>query len=821
MSIQDLRQNPQDISNFYLANIYHATINPSAPNISSPLPASPPPFSPPNYAVWVNGLWFMSLVISLTCALLATFLQQWARRYLKVTHSRSSPDKRARIRAFFAEGIEKCLLPFAVEILPTLLHISLFLFFAGLVVFLLNVNLTIFKLVLSWVGICVALYGCITLMPIIRHDSPYYTPLSSLAWPIVFGMAYFVALVSWRLLCCISWWRRGENWLGEFLRHCTDFLEQGMQKTVEKTALKSSSDIVNRAFMWTFDSLDEDHELERFFSDLPGFRRSNVVDDPLPSLPFEQRLKLYDTLVGLIDRTFSSDLLPAPVKERRAIICAKAAGPHIPYALDIFDIILSEYQATGPLASEIVQFVTGWRENIGEDVILNAQAIISMIVARVQLHDDSWFILASNTLGVPETVLRDWAAHRHNLSLAILIYVVREQFTHFDNSSWPNYDFQFVLEAASEFDVQNTSPGLQNKFCTLWNQIVRKVQNDNNRWMAGETLRPIRNAYIALHQDTNSAPTQFSPSTDNLDDILIDPFSYPVCQIAGHHPDSSPHTHDDTASTTFIGAVPHSDDDTVLVSSFLCSSPYANSTSAHAPLCLDESLTGSPPLDNNVSLPVQTTLASHHIPSTAPNLVTTLAIHGKIDASPRTMSLSIPEPSTSPLPSILKASTSPPDVVAVEHTAVSHTASGDLNVPSSSSPTPVLHDMLPIGLLLLPNSTVTGSDHAFLAPEPHSSTQAPTVRGRSRSWLSSAPDMNGVAEEEDGAQAVLGTEDEDDVPYPSLAIHADIMVTSDVPPPSPSPQPIVDLAIPAGRSRSSLDAEHTGEPSPHGQYDIV
>ncbi|KAN0140380.1 hypothetical protein V8E53_001589, partial [Lactarius tabidus] len=175
VSIQDLQQNPQDTSNFYLANIYQATIN---PNASSSLPSSPPPFSPPNYAVWVNALWFLSLAISLTCALLATLLQQWARRYLKVTQSRYSLHKRARIRAFYAEGVEKCLLPWAVETLPTLLHISLFLFFAGLVVFLWNVNLTIFKLVLSWVAFCTALYGCVTLMPMFCYDSPYYTSLS-------------------------------------------------------------------------------------------------------------------------------------------------------------------------------------------------------------------------------------------------------------------------------------------------------------------------------------------------------------------------------------------------------------------------------------------------------------------------------------------------------------------------------------------------------------------------------------------------------------------------------------------------------------------
>ena len=184
MSIQGLQQNPQDTSNFYLSNIYQTLAD---PNRSNTPPSPPPPFSPPNHAVWVNALWFLSLVISLTCALLATLLQQWARRYLKITQSRYSPHKRARIRAFFAEGVEKCLLPWAVEILPTLLHISLFLFFAGLVVFLCSVNLTIFKLVLSWVGLCTALYGCITCMPIFRHDSPYYTPLSLPAWHIVTG----------------------------------------------------------------------------------------------------------------------------------------------------------------------------------------------------------------------------------------------------------------------------------------------------------------------------------------------------------------------------------------------------------------------------------------------------------------------------------------------------------------------------------------------------------------------------------------------------------------------------------------------------------
>ncbi|KAH9057277.1 hypothetical protein EDB87DRAFT_1812179 [Lactarius vividus] len=255
ITIQDIRPNPQDTSNFYLANIYRTLADPGS-NVSSSLPTSPPPFTPPNYAVWVNTLLFLSLVISITCALLATLLQQWARRYLKVTQPRYSPHKRARIRAFFFEGVDKFLLPWAVEALPSLLHVSLFLFFAGISVFLWNVNLTIFKSVVSWVGICTALYGCITVVPIFRHDSPYHTPLSLPASHIVAGILFvtfrllrwftFSALFCFPCFCFtpFSLMRftdktyRHFQFMEEIYRK---LLWQGMRKTVEKTALRSSS----------------------------------------------------------------------------------------------------------------------------------------------------------------------------------------------------------------------------------------------------------------------------------------------------------------------------------------------------------------------------------------------------------------------------------------------------------------------------------------------------------------------------------------------------------------------------------------------------
>ncbi|KAH9011965.1 hypothetical protein EDB83DRAFT_348331 [Lactarius deliciosus] len=532
VSIQDIRQNPQDTSNFYLANIYHTLADPAS-NISTSLPASPPPFLPPNYAVWVNTLLFLSLVISISCALLATLLQQWARRYLKVTQPRYSLHKRARIRAFFFEGVDKFLLPWAVEALPTLLHVSLFLFFAGISVFLWNVNLTIFKSVMSWIGICTVLYGCITVAPIFRHDSPYHTPLSLPVWHIAAGISFVTFRVLQWFTSSVYSHRDASYRFRERRFSYHNMLLQGMQKTIEKTALNSPSEIDTRAFLWTFDSLDEDHELERFFSALPDFRSSKFVEDPLPHLAWEQQEKISTALTGLFDRTFSSDLLPESVKNWRAIICARALDPALfpREYYEVMESIMFEDNCGGMQTSKFGCIVRGWGSGGNQGTGLVTLAILSSIVAGVQQRDDSWFILASSELGVPESVLRDYAPN--SLSLAILIHVIRQQFDHFRKPFWPSSWFLWVLEGASKFDVQDTSPELQHDFCSLWNQVVHRAKN-NDQGMVSLILAPIRKIYVYLHQGTDSAPTLFSASTPHWNNILDKPTSYPVCTVAGH-----------------------------------------------------------------------------------------------------------------------------------------------------------------------------------------------------------------------------------------------------------------------------------------------
>ena len=308
-------------------------------------------------------------------------------------------------------------------------------------------------------------------------------------------------------------------------------------------------------------------------------------------------------MAGLLDRTFSSDLLPAPVKERRAILCAKAADPpHISGAFSILPMTLSEnfHQYRDSLAAQILEILRDWGISSVEDGTLYAQFAISSIVARAQTRDDSWFILASKSLGVTEAILRGYAANGDSLSLAILIHVARQQFNHSGKPSWPYWQFGPFLNAASKFNVQDTSPELQQEFCVLWNQIVRKVQNVNSVLMASSILAPIRRVYITLHQDTDFASTQFSASTSDEDDILRDPSSYPMCNFF-HYPVFTPHIY---ASATVVHAVPHDHDNGTPVPSFLAGGPDTSPLSAHAPLRVDESFTDAPPLINIISGPV-------------------------------------------------------------------------------------------------------------------------------------------------------------------------------------------------------------------------
>ncbi|KAI0026810.1 hypothetical protein K488DRAFT_7144, partial [Vararia minispora EC-137] len=101
---------------------------------------SPTVFVATTNAIQVNVLWILSFFLSLFCALLATLVQQWTRTYLADAQRRGSPRLRGPVHSYLRAGIERFGFSYAVDAIVALLHISVSLFAAGFLVFLLDVN---------------------------------------------------------------------------------------------------------------------------------------------------------------------------------------------------------------------------------------------------------------------------------------------------------------------------------------------------------------------------------------------------------------------------------------------------------------------------------------------------------------------------------------------------------------------------------------------------------------------------------------------------------------------------------------------------------
>ncbi|KAI9462040.1 hypothetical protein F5148DRAFT_965064, partial [Russula earlei] len=82
-SIRGLQIDPLDRWAFYLAKTYELLADAKeSPNASlSDTFVDPSNFSPANSVIWINSFWFLSLVVSLTCIILASLCQRWANDY--------------------------------------------------------------------------------------------------------------------------------------------------------------------------------------------------------------------------------------------------------------------------------------------------------------------------------------------------------------------------------------------------------------------------------------------------------------------------------------------------------------------------------------------------------------------------------------------------------------------------------------------------------------------------------------------------------------------------------------------------------------------
>ncbi|KAK0210207.1 hypothetical protein DFS33DRAFT_1235132, partial [Desarmillaria ectypa] len=115
--------------------VQRAIANGSPVNTIAPSSLNPSiPFVPATTDVWVNGLWFTSLFLSLTTALVAVLVKQWLHHYVALPSG--TPRDRSFTRQFRYAGFQKWHVQVVIGLLPVLMHLALAIFLVRLVIFL-------------------------------------------------------------------------------------------------------------------------------------------------------------------------------------------------------------------------------------------------------------------------------------------------------------------------------------------------------------------------------------------------------------------------------------------------------------------------------------------------------------------------------------------------------------------------------------------------------------------------------------------------------------------------------------------------------------
>ncbi|KAH9025462.1 hypothetical protein EDB85DRAFT_2149793 [Lactarius pseudohatsudake] len=403
MSYPNLQQDPNVTTQTILIKISQqlATTNGTIPAAS---PSDQSSFTPSGWVVFVNSVWFLSLVLSLTCALIATLLQQWARRYLQMIQRNHPPHVRAHIREYFSRGARRFHIFWLVEALPFLLLISVLLFFAGLLAFAFLANRTAACITATIVGFCILSYIALTLMPLKYHDCPYHTPFTSLIW--ITAQLIPLTYVSFVYHCKKLWYEHIGEDDQETVKSFRDqqekklkSLSEGRIPKLESSAKLPSMHIYKKTLVRTLNWLSEDRELEKFVTGIPGLCESEAlathdsdgtrrpIRDVLAALPGPTSFhaSLPWSIIQLAQRAFTSKL-PESVQRPRTRACLKALY-YIPGAIrDVLAPYAAEKNHSSKIlpllnSSESLEIINELQNTPNDDIALPVRCVAAVVAA--------------------------------------------------------------------------------------------------------------------------------------------------------------------------------------------------------------------------------------------------------------------------------------------------------------------------------------------------------------------------------------------------------------------------------------------------------
>ncbi|KAI0369299.1 hypothetical protein BV20DRAFT_373446 [Pilatotrama ljubarskyi] len=175
----------------------------------------------PRTAIWLNALWFSSLILSLSAASVGIMVKQWLNEYSSGLSGVSR--EAARLRQYRLNTLVKWHVAEIVIVIPILLQLALALFLAGLLVLLWTLHPAVAITASVLVGALAVFTLGTALLPLFNHSCAYLTPQTHLLYSFLQRVVHVVSAVLWRLLGVpafqyVSFRRRSDSLIYRFLQ---------------------------------------------------------------------------------------------------------------------------------------------------------------------------------------------------------------------------------------------------------------------------------------------------------------------------------------------------------------------------------------------------------------------------------------------------------------------------------------------------------------------------------------------------------------------------------------------------------------------------
>ena len=266
-------------------------------------------------------------------------VQQWIRRYAQtLAELTDTASGNQRVRSCLFIGSQKYKLSHAIGLIPLPLHISVFLFLSGLIIFLFTISNAI-AIVLTVAVVLIGLaYVVLTILPIIDEVCPYFTPMSYVWWNL------YHYILSAAVSGCYFVVERFRNYSGsdsdeeagpgrlsnlsEFLKNTMkvirEHLKDGLHGNIFRYAKKNASanmDLITLTWLLQRPLMGDKSELQKFIHSIPP-----QILVQLSSLESEFGKKtICDHLSNLFqDCLYNKDNLKEPERIQRLQICLEA-----------------------------------------------------------------------------------------------------------------------------------------------------------------------------------------------------------------------------------------------------------------------------------------------------------------------------------------------------------------------------------------------------------------------------------------------------------------------------------------------------------------